>query len=150
VDGQTVYFSGSGRGTEAAKIEKQGDAFVANGVWTNMDNSVQFDSPVLKSGLIFGLSQKGSFFCVNAQTGKTAWTDSAGGRGQFGSVVDAGSVLLGLTAKSTLIAFEPSDKEYTEVASIKVADKATYAYPVVAGNRLLIKDQDSLTLWTID
>ncbi|MGA2657839.1 MAG: hypothetical protein ABSH34_33400, partial [Verrucomicrobiota bacterium] len=90
------------------------------------------------------------FFCLNAQTGKTAWTDSTGGRGQFGSVVDAGSVLLGLTSKSTLVAFEPSDKEYTELASIKVADKQTYAYPVLAGNRLFIKDQDSLTLWTID
>ena len=65
-------------------------------------------------------------------------------------MVDAGSVLLGLTSKSTLVAFEPSDKEYTELASIKVADKQTYAYPVLAGNRLFIKDQDSLTLWTID
>jgi outer membrane protein assembly factor BamB len=150
VDGQTVFYCGSGRGTKAVKIEKQGDSFTAKELWSNPENAVQFDSPVLKSGLIFGLSQQGNFFCIDAQTGKTAWTDSTGGRGQFGSVVDAGSVLLGLTPKSTLVAFEPSGKEYTEVASIKVADKATYAYPVLAGNRLFIKDQDSLTLWTID
>jgi len=150
IDGQTVFYCGSGRGTKAVKIEKEGDSFTAKELWSNPDNAVQFDSPVLKSGLIFGLSQRGNFFCLNAQTGKTAWTDSTGGRGQFGSVVDAGSVLLGLTSKSTLVAFEPSDKEYTELASIKVADKQTYAYPVLAGNRLFIKDQDSLTLWTID
>jgi outer membrane protein assembly factor BamB len=150
VDGQTVFFCGSGRGTKAVKIEKEGDSFTAKELWSNPDNAVQFDSPVLKGGLIFGLSQRGNFFCLDAKTGKTAWTDSTGGRGQFGSVVDAGSVLLGLTSKSTLVAFEPSDKEYTELANIKVADKQTYAYPVLAGNRLFIKDQDSLTLWTID
>ncbi len=150
VDGQTVFYCGSGRGTKAVKIEKQGDSFTATELWSNPENAVQFDSPVLKSGLIFGLSQRGNFFCLDAKTGKTDWTDSTGGRGQFGSVVDAGSVLLGLTAKSTLIAFEPTDKEYTELASIKVANTQTYAYPVLAGNRLFIKDQDSLTLWTID
>ena len=56
---------------------------------------------------------------------------------------------MALTPKSQLIVFEPSDKEYKELASIKVADKETYAYPVVAGNRVFVKDQDSLTLWTI-
>jgi outer membrane protein assembly factor BamB len=104
----------------------------------------------LKNDSIFGLSQRGNFFCVNAQTGQTAWTDAVGGRGAYGSIVDAGSVLLALTPKSQLIAFEPSDKEYKELASIKVADNETYAYPVISGNRLFIKDRDSVTLWTIE
>ncbi len=150
VDGQTVIFCGQGRGTKAVKIEKDGDAFAAKELWSNPENAVQFNTPVLKNGLLFGLSQRGNFFCINAETGKTAWADSTGGRGGFGSVVDAGSVLLGLTSKSMLTVFQPSDKEYTEVASIKVADKQTYAYPVLSGNRLLIKDQDSLALYTID
>jgi hypothetical protein len=44
----------------------------------------------------------------------------------------------------------PSEKEYTEVASLKVGDKASYAYPVLAGNRLFVKDQDSVTLWAVE
>ena len=150
VDGQTVILFGQGRGCKAFTIEKQGDAFVAKEKWTNPENSVQFDSPVLKNNLLFGLSQRGNFFCINAETGKTAWTDSAGGRGGFGEIVDAGPVLMALTSKSQLTVFEPSDKQFTEVASIKAADKQTYAYPVVAGNRLYIKDQDSVTLWTLN
>ena len=58
-----------------------------------------------------------------------------GARPGYGSVVDAGAVLLALTPLSELIAFKPTDKAYTEVARIKVADSPTYAYPVVAGNR---------------
>jgi len=150
VDGQTVIYCGQGRGSKAVKIEKQGDGFAAKELWSNPENSVQFNSPVLKNNLIFGLSQKGNFFCINAETGKTAWTDPTGGRGGYGAIVDAGPVLLGLTSKSQLTVFEPSEKEYTELASIKAAEKQTYAYPVLSGSRLFVKDQDSVTLWTID
>jgi outer membrane protein assembly factor BamB len=150
VDGQTVIYSGQGRGTKAVKLEKQGEALTATELWSNTDNSVQFDSPVLRHGLVFGLSQQGKFYCINAETGKTAWTEAAGGRGGFGSIVDAGSVLLGLTAKSQLVVIEPTDKEYKELASIKVADTPTYAHPVVAGNRIFIKDQNAVTLWAIE
>jgi outer membrane protein assembly factor BamB len=152
VDGQTVIVCGSGRGAKALKIEKDGDAFKATELWTNPDNAVQFNTPVLKNGLLFGVSQNGKFFCINAKSGQTAWTDPTGQRTRrgFGSVVDAGSVLLALTESSQLTVFQPSDKEYTEVASFKVADKQTYAYPVPAGKGIYIKDQDSLTLYTVD
>jgi outer membrane protein assembly factor BamB len=150
VDGQTIIYTGQGRGTKAVKIEKQGDGFVAKELWSNPENAVQFNSPILKNGLLFGLSQRGNFFCINAQTGQTVWTDPTGGRGGFGSIVDAGSVVLALTSKSPLVAFEPNDKEYKELASFKVAENQTYAYPVVAGSRIFVKDQDSITLWTVE
>ena len=54
-----------------------------------------------------------------------------------------------MTPASELIAFEPSNKAYAEVARIKVAGSPTYAHPVVSGNRLFIKDQDSVMLLTI-
>ena len=150
VDGQTLIFCGQGRGARAVKIEKQGDTFVAKELWSNTENSVQFNSPILKNGLLFGLSQKGNFFCVSAETGKTAWVDPTGGRGGFGSIVDAGSVLVALTSKSQLTAFEPSEKQYSELANLKVSDKPTYAYPVLAGNRLFVKDQDSVALLSVE
>jgi hypothetical protein len=58
--------------------------------------------------------------------------------------------MMALTPTGTLRVFEPSDKEYKELASYKVADDATYAYPVVSGNRIFIKDKDAVTLWTIE
>jgi outer membrane protein assembly factor BamB len=150
VDGQTVIFCGQGRGARSLKIEKQGDTYSTKELWSNSENSVQFNTPVLKNGLLFGLSQRGNLFCVNASTGKTAWTDPQGGRGGFGSIVDAGPVLLALTSKGQLTVFEPSETQYTELASLKVSDKQTYAYPVMAPGRLFVKDQDSVTLWTIN
>ena len=37
VDGQTVIYTGAGRGTIAVKIEKQGDGFAAKELWSNPD-----------------------------------------------------------------------------------------------------------------
>ena len=148
VDGQTVIFTGSGRGTKAVKIEKTGDGFAAQELWSNPANAVQFNSPVLKNGQLYGISQQGELFCFDAQSGKTLWTAPLGGRG-FGSIVDAGSILFALTPAGELVAFQPSDKEFKKLASYKVGTD-TYAYPVIAGAGLYLKDKDSLALWTFE
>ena len=199
VDGQTIIYTGSNRGTTAVRLEKEGDGFAPKPVWKNADISVQFNSPVLKDGFLYGLTGGNDLFCLNATDGKTAWTApvappapapenaergpgpdggpgagsgprpergpggpgggpggrggmrGGGGRGGgYGSVVDAGSVLLALTPASQLIAFAPGGSAYTELARIKVADSPTHAYPVLSGNRIFTKDQDSVTLWTVE
>jgi len=133
----------------------------------------------VKGGLVFGLTTQTEFFCLNAQTGQTLWgapsaraTAAAGGEPKapggenkapggkkgfggggfagYGSIVDAGSVLLALTPVGELIAVQPSEKSYTELARIKVAEAQAFAYPVVSGNRVFIKDRDAVTLWTIE
>jgi outer membrane protein assembly factor BamB len=150
LDGQTLIFSGTARGTKAVKLDKQGDALSASELWTNRDNSIQYNSPVLKGGLIFGLSNRDAVFCIHEKDGKTAWTSQITGKRGFGSIVDAGTALVLLTPAGNLIAFEPSDKEFKQLATYKVADGDTTAYPVLAGNQIFAKDKDSVTLWTID
>ncbi|MBI3921762.1 MAG: PQQ-binding-like beta-propeller repeat protein [Armatimonadetes bacterium] len=149
LDGQTVIYTGQGQGTKAVRVEKQGDGLTAKELWSNAELGTGYNTPVLKDGLLFGLSDKGNFFCINSQTGQTAWTDTAK-RPNFCSLLNAGSALLALPNDSVLIAFKPSDKEYTELAHIKVSDKSTYAHPVVAGKRIFVKDQETLTMWTIE
>jgi outer membrane protein assembly factor BamB len=150
VEGQTIIFAGQGRGTKAAKVEKQGDGFALKELWSNEQLAPQFNSPVLKDGLIFGLSDKGFFFCINAETGKTAWADQTShGRG-FCSIVDAGSAIVALPANGELIAFKPDGKQYVELAKIKVANTQTYAHPVLSGKRLVVKDENTVTLWVFE
>jgi len=149
IDGQTVIITGAARGTKALRIEKQGDGFAAKQLWSNDQVAVQFNTPVLKDGLLFGLTSRGSLFCLSAETGQEAWmgTDRHG-RG-FAAVLDAGSCILALPSTSELIAFKPSGKAYTELARIKIADTDTYAHPVIAGNRIFVKDKETLALLTM-
>ncbi|MBM4018333.1 MAG: hypothetical protein FJ288_08420 [Planctomycetes bacterium] len=149
IDGEVVIFTGAGRGAKAVKVEKQGDGFAAKELWSNEQLAPQFNTPVLKDGLLFGLSEKGLLFCLNAKTGQTAWTD-ASKRGNFGAILDAGACLLALPSNSELTVFKSTDKQYEEVARIKVADAATYAHPVLAGKRIFVRDTETVTLWAIE
>jgi outer membrane protein assembly factor BamB len=150
VDGQTVIYTGAGRGTKAIKVAKQGDGFTAKELWSNPEPAPQFNTPVLRDGLLFGLSNRGNLYCISAKTGQTAWTDDTQrGRG-FAAIVSAGSCLMALPNNSELIVYKPDDKEYSELAVIKVSETPTYAHPVIAGNRIFIKDQDTVTMFVIE
>ena len=104
---------------------------------------------MFKDGLFYCISDKGKMFCLSAAEGKEAWTASEN-VGRFGPIVDAGAVLFTLPEKTGLIVFKPSDKEFEEVARYKVSDAPIYAYPVISGNRVFIKDKDTLALWLIE
>jgi outer membrane protein assembly factor BamB len=148
VDGQTVIFTGSGRGAKAVKIEKQGDKFVPSDLWSNPQLAPQFNSPVLKNGLLFGLSERGMLYCIDAKTGKTAWTGTSR-LSNFGAIVDAGPVLLVLPDRAGLIVFKPDGKQFEEVARLAVSKTPVYATPVLAGNRIIVKDASAVTTWTL-
>ena len=112
---------------------------------------MQYNTPVLKNGLLFGLSDRNHLFCIDAKTGKTAWVDenTHGTRG-FGSVVCAGSVLAVLANDSELVFYKPDGKTYDEIARYKVAETEVYAHPVISKNQVYVKDQESLAMWVIE
>jgi outer membrane protein assembly factor BamB len=151
VGGNTVYISGSLRGMKAYKVQKQGTSYTAQEIWSKPEISVQFVTPLLKNGSLYGISSRNYVFCINAETGAKKWIERvrADDRG-FGSVVDVGPVMLALPSSGELWVFEPTDTKFKKVASYKVADEGTYAYPVAAGNRIYVKDLDSVTLWTVE
>jgi outer membrane protein assembly factor BamB len=153
IDGQTVIYSNPGGGTVAYQIEKTDDSFAAKQLWKKSQVANQYNTPVLKNGLLFGLAPAGraatNFFCMSEQTGDVLWTDSTQ-RGQCGTILDAGPFLVALTSDANLVVFQPSKEKYMQVASYKVAETPIWAYPILAGNRVFVKDRDALTLWTIE
>jgi outer membrane protein assembly factor BamB len=151
VDGQNVIYTGQNRGTKAVKIEKTGDGFAVKELWTNPDTiGTRFNSPVLKDGYIYGLSDRNALFCIDAKTGKTAWTWSGPPKmDNFGAVLDAGSVMVALPT-TEMIVFKPSSEKYEEVARLKVGDTPVYSTPILSGKMIYIKDQDSVIAYTIE
>jgi len=151
IDGQTVIYTGAGRGMKAVKVEKQGDDFVTKKLWSNDELAPQFNTPVLENDLLFGLSNQGNFFCIDAETGKTAWVDDTQrDRGGFAAMVSTGSYLLALPSSAELFVFKPDGEKYSEVAVIKVSKTPTYAHPVIAGNRIFIKDRDTVAMFVLE
>ena len=149
VDGQTVVYTGQGTGTRALKLDKQGNTFTTEELWSNDEVGAGYNTPVLKDGLLFGISDPSNhIYCLDARDGQTKWIDATR-YGRFGTMVDAGSVLLALPV-SELIVLKPSGDQYVELARYQVAQDQVYAYPVVAARAIYVKDEDSLTKWTIE
>jgi outer membrane protein assembly factor BamB len=165
IDGQTVIYNSPGKGaggsSMALKIEKKDDAFTTTELWKGT-GAYQYNTPVLKDGLLFGLSGSRTFFCMDAKTGKALWTDNTP-RGEAGGVFSAGSVILAWTGPasfkgkgekvsgdSELVAFEANGTGYKEIANYKLSPGSGLALPIIAGNRLYLKGNSEVTLWTIE
>lgn len=145
-DGETAICTGV-----AFNFTKDGESLAAKQLWKGQAPH-QYNTPVLKDGQLYGLSGMGQnmkLYCQEAKTGNVLWTDETA-RGECGTVLDAGNVLIALTSKSELLVFKPSTKGYEEIIKYKVADLPTWAIPIISGNRIFVKDRDSIALWTIE
>lgn len=151
IAGQTVIVTGWEVGSLALKIARQGDRFNAEQVWTNTHVLAggAFTTPVLRDGLLFGYSTNAKFVCLSAETGQVLWSDTLA-HGHTAAIVDAGSCLIALALNGDLCVYEPSDKQYTELARYKVGEPEFWAHPIVAGKRIFTRDKDSVTLWTVE
>ena len=147
--GQTVILTGQGSGTKAIKIEKQGDGFVTKELWNNPDLGTKYNTPVIKDGFLYGLSNGRKLYCMDVAKGQAAWTDTTM-NSDFGALVNCGSVIMSLPSNSNLIVFKPDEKAYTELTKIKVSDKPIFSTPVVSGNQIYIKDNETLALYKIN
>lgn len=146
INGQIIFFTGQGSGTKAIRVEKSGNAFTAKELWSNNEVGAKWNTPILKDGLLYGFSDQRRIYCLNASSGQTAWIDNVV-NSDFSTIVDCGAVIIGLTSTDNLIVFKPGGKAYSEIAKYKVSDSPIYTYPIVAGDKIYIKDAETLTLY---
>ena len=148
IDGQIIVYSGQGLGSKALKVEKQGDQFTTKELWANAEVGAKWNTPILKDGFLYGFTDQKRLYCLNYATGQTAWIDNTV-NSDFSTIVDCGSVIIGLTMTDNLIVLNPNGKEYTELAKYKVSETPIYAYPIISGNNIYIKDAESLILFKV-
>ncbi len=148
IDGQTIVYSGQGLGSKALKVEKQGDQFTTKELWTNAEVGAKWNTTILKDGFLYGFTDQKRIYCLNYSTGQTAWMDNTV-NSDFSTIVDCGSVIIGLTSTDNLIVFKPDGKEYSELAKYKVSETPIYAFPIISGDNIYIKDAESLISFKI-
>jgi outer membrane protein assembly factor BamB len=148
IDGQTIYYTGQGTGMKAIKVEKSGNEYVTKELWSSTEIGAKWNTPVLKDGFLYGFTDQKRIYCLNAANGQTAWIDNTV-NSDFATIVDCGSVIIGLPSTANLIVLKPEKAAYTEVARYKVSETPIYSFPVISGNLIYIKDAESLTLYKL-
>lgn len=149
--GDVLVVSGKQRGTFGYRVSKKGAAFAATELWHNAELPMYMSTPVADGSYIYGFGhrRKGQLFCLDAKTGRAMWTTEGRG-GDNAAIQRAGDNLLVLSTDGTLTVVKRSPDAFQELRRYKVAESATWAHPVLLGREIVIRDADSLAVWTLE
>ncbi len=151
VVGQLLIVSGLGMPVSAFRVFNRSGEWVQEAAWENADVNMDMSTGVVIGTTLYGFSAKnsGQFFAVDANTGETRWL-SAARQSENAAVVRAGDLWFALTAEAELMVARANPSQLEVLKRYTVATSATWAQPVLAGQRLLVKDVSSISLWTIN
>lgn len=139
-----VVIAGEGRATTAVRVKESGGKVATETAWKSDDLKAYLTTPVVFADHLLGHDMRTNrLVCVSLETGEVAWT-SPRVPGKYHSLVLTGDAVLCLNSEGELFVFQATPKECVEVVKWKIAEKGTWAHLVVVGNRLYVKDKDTL------
>ena len=150
VHNDRIIYSGLENPLTAMRPVNKGNAWATEKVWENPTTGLYMSSPVVIGSTLYGMSNRnrGQFFAVDLATGKALWT-TRGREAENAALVAAGKLLFLLKDDAELVIARPNPASFEVLRRYTVADSPTWAHPVIDGNRIFVKDADSLTLWTV-
>jgi outer membrane protein assembly factor BamB len=149
VVGQHVIVSGLEKSVTAFTVVRRGSELAIEDVWENTETTMDMSTGVVIGDTLYGFSPRnsGQFFALDARSGKTLWL-TEGRVADNAAVVGAGALWMALEDDAELVVSRANPAKFEPLRRYTVAESATWAQPVVSGNRILVKDVSSVTLWT--
>ena len=149
--GNTLIIGGYQNPTAAIRLVRKGDQWTTENVWENAGISLYMANGVLVGDTLFGLSHRnsGQYFLLDVKSGKTLWTGMPR-QAENAAVIRAGNVVFSLEDDADLVVGRVNPNGFQELKRYTVATSATWAQPVVSGNRIFVKDVSTLALWTVN
>lgn len=139
-----VAISSNQQGLIGLKL-KAGDAaaWKVEEAWRNKEAAMNFSSPVLSQGNLYGLGAQRNLVCVEMASGATKWSETGFVSGSAGkahaSFLAWGSWILALLDSGELLAFQ-SNPAGLEIASRVQGCGQTWSSPALDGKALYLKD----------
>jgi len=149
--GNTLIVSGQGKPLTAYVVANAGGKWSADLAWENPQLSMSFSNPVLVGDAVFSMSplNSGQFFWADAKSGKALWTSEPRQAGNA-AITRSGNLLFVLKEDGTLMVARADPTGFTPMKTYTVATSVTWAPPVISGNRIFVKDAETLALWTLN
>ncbi len=150
VSGQTIVVAGTGP-LMAFAVARRGGQWTTEQLWENAELPLRFATPVVAGETLFGLSGRnaGQYYAIDIRSGRTLWT-SDGRQAAHASLARAGDLVVSLESDGELVVIRRSQTAFEPLQRYQVAATETWAQPALSGNRILVKDVTSLTLWTLN
>jgi len=147
-DGKVFFTSDYGTGAALLGLSAQGGEVKAQELYFTKDMKNHHGGVVLLNGYLYGFSGSSGLTCIEFATGKRMWVNRSVGKG---SLAYADGMLYLLSEKQVVGLAEANPSAYVEKGRFAIPDQGrdSWAYPVVAGGKLYIRDQGVLTAYDV-
>ena len=147
-DGKVFFTSDYGTGAALLGLSAQGGEVKAQELYFTKEMKNHHGGVVLLNGYLYGFSGSSGLTCIEFATGKRMWVNRSVGKG---SLAYADGMLYLLSEKQVVGLAEANPTAYVEKGRFSIPDqgKDSWAYPVVAGGKLFIRDQETLTAYDV-
>jgi len=123
-------------GGAVIRVTQENGSWKTESKWNNRKIYARFCSPLYYNDHIYGIAG-GHLVCLNATTGKEAWTDGDFGDGQ---ILRAGDKLVISDGRGKVKQVAADPAEYRELGTVDVFKDRTWNVPALAGNQLFIRN----------
>jgi outer membrane protein assembly factor BamB len=107
-------------------------------------------SAVVNGDLLYGFSHfgRGRLFCLDPKTGEVLW-QGPGRTGENVAFLAIPGHVVALVNDGELKIITASGDRFETVASYRMSESPTWAHPVLLERGILVKDSQTLTLWSL-
>jgi outer membrane protein assembly factor BamB len=145
-----VLLGAENRGIHSFEPKLNDGKWTVEKKWSQKKLALDMSSGVVNGDLLYGFSHydSGRLFCLDTKTGNVLWTGPprTGRNVMFLSIPKH---IVALINNGELKVLKASGDGFRAVASYRVAESETWAPPVLLQTAVLVKDRDTLTLWSL-
>jgi outer membrane protein assembly factor BamB len=148
-EGRVFISSGYGTGSQMLQLIVDDQRVAVEPLWSNREFDNHQDGTLLIDGYLYGSNHRGTWFCLDWDTGAVQYRNRGIGRG---SLTYADGMLFMLSQRSEVGLVECTPDEYRLVSQFRLPKKGdgpSWAYPVVCGGRLYIRHGNYLYCYDV-
>jgi outer membrane protein assembly factor BamB len=149
-DGDLLISNGDGMGGDGIRriaVVHGPAGWTTEERWTSNALRSNFNDFVVHDGHLFGFSGN-ILACIDVKDGKRIWKGGRYGAGQLVLLRDQG-VLLVLSEEGELALVSAASDKFTELARFPAMEGKTWNHPVLAGDRLLVRNDSEMVAFRL-
>lgn len=145
-----VLLGGENRGIRGLEPRLDSGVWTVQQRWYQKKVALNMSSAVVNGDLLYGFSHygRGRLFCLDTRTGEVLW-QGPGRTGENVAFLAIPGHVVALINDGELKIIAASGDRFETVASYRVAESPTWAPPVLLASGILVKDRQTLTLWSL-
>jgi hypothetical protein len=139
--------TGMGAGTRLIRLQRNGEVWAAEDVWTSRYLKPDFNDFVVYQDHLYGFDSS-IFTCIRLGSGERGWKGGRYGKGQVILLQDSG-LLLVLSEQGEGVLLRATPEAHEELAAFHLLEGKTWNHPAIVGDRLFVRNAEEAACYRL-